>query len=111
MGDRNLAVTVPIAANVGRKEGAGQPCCPGNPFLAGSLGGAMALDMSQITIGGCLFTGNKAQSQGGALHQSNTTGDVTSCTFTGNGAGNGAGNGGAIYSIYAKGQHTHGCHK
>lgn len=66
----------------------------------------MALDMSQVTIGGCLFTGNKAQSQGGALYNSNTTGDVTSCTFSGNAATNG----GAIYSIYAKGKHTMGAH-
>ena len=65
----------------------------------------MALDMShhQITIAGCLFTGNKAQSQGGALYLSNTTGDITSSTFSGN---NAAINGGGIYSIYAQGQQS-----
>ena len=71
----------------------------GNKTHAGTLGGAVAQDSSQSTVGGCLFTGNKAQNQGGALYQSNTTGDVTTCTF----ANNSAANGGAIYQNLANG--------
>jgi predicted outer membrane repeat protein len=67
---------------------------------AGSLGGAVAQDASQAAIGGCLFSLNKAQSQGGALYQSNTTGDVTTCTF----ANNTAANGGAVYQNLAQGE-------
>ena len=67
---------------------------------AGSLGGAVAQDSSQATLGGCLFAQNRAQSQGGALYQSNTTGDVTTCTFSNNTAANG----GAVYQNLAHGE-------
>lgn len=37
--------------------------------VAGGLGGAVAVDTSQATVGGSIFTGNSAKSQGGALYQ------------------------------------------
>jgi hypothetical protein len=55
------------------------------------LGGAIAQENIQGTIGGCNFDKNAAQSQGGALYQSNSTGDVTTCTFSNNTAANGGG--------------------
>ena len=36
---------------------------------AGGLGGAVAVDASQATVGGSIFSGNSAESQGGALYQ------------------------------------------
>lgn len=35
----------------------------------GSLGGALAVDSCQTTVGGSIFSGNSARSQGGALFQ------------------------------------------
>ncbi|EIE25976.1 hypothetical protein COCSUDRAFT_64923 [Coccomyxa subellipsoidea C-169] len=64
----------------------------------GALGGAVAAESTQSTIGGCIFSNNTAASQGGALYQSNTTGDVTTCTFSGNKAANG----GALYQNLAQ---------
>ncbi len=58
----------------------------------------MAAESTQSTIGGCIFSNNTAASQGGALYQSNTTGDVTTCTFSGNKAANG----GALYQNLAQ---------
>ena len=41
-------------------------------FVPGGLGGAVAVDTSQATLGGSIFTANSATSQGGALYQVST---------------------------------------
>ena len=85
---------------------AGRPAEKGfSRMHAGSLGGAVAADASQTAIEGCLFTLNKAQNQGGALYQSNTTGDVTTCTFSNNTSANG----GAVYQNLAQGESSPRC--
>ena len=49
-----------------------------NSYSAGSLGGALLTDLTDFSILESIFELNRAQSQGGAVYQSNSTGQLSS---------------------------------
>mgnify|MGYP003673924895 CR=1 FL=1 len=57
----------------------------------GRSGAGLWLQSSPITVGNCAFSGNRATSFGGGIHNNASNSTITDCTFTGNTANIGGG--------------------